>query len=128
MSSRAMHALANPARFVRIARPVTAWLLLIGATLAIAGMAAGLALTPPDYLQGETVRIMYIHVPSALLGMAGGGGIAAASVSGLVWGHPFGAGGGPPRGAGGAALSCGFPCFPAALGGPRPGGRGGEGG
>ena len=66
-----MHALANPARFLRFARPATTWLLLIGVTLAAAGMAAGLTLTPPDYLQGETVRIIYIHVPSAWLGMAG---------------------------------------------------------
>src|SRR6478736_6885754 len=75
-----MHALANPTRFLRFARPAAVWLLL-----------AGLTLTPPDYLQGETVRIMYIHVPSAWLGMAGWGGIAAASVSQLVWRHPLAA-------------------------------------
>ena len=81
-----MHALANPARFLRFARPATLWLLLIGFALSIAGMAAGLILTPPDYLQGETVRILYIHVPSAWLGMAGWTGIAAASTSqSAVW-------------------------------------------
>ena len=84
-----MHALANPARFLRFARPATLWLLLIGLALTAAGMAAGLALTPPDYLQGETVRILYIHVPSAWLGMAGWMGIAGASVSQLVWRHPL---------------------------------------
>ena len=86
-----MHALANPARFLRIAKPATLWLLLIGLALAIGGMAAGLTLTPPDYLQGETVRILYIHVPAAWLGMAGWTGIAAASVSQLVWRHPLAA-------------------------------------
>ena len=86
-----MHALANPARFLRIARPVTTWLLLVGLVLAIGGMAAGLTLTPPDYLQGQTVRILYIHVPSAWLGMAGWLGIAGASVSQLVWRHPLAA-------------------------------------
>ena len=60
-------------------------------SLAIGGMAAGLMLTPPDYLQGETVRILYIHVPSAWLGMAGWIGIAAASISQLVWRHPLAA-------------------------------------
>ena len=86
-----MHALANPARFLRLARPATLWLLVVGLALAAAGMAAGLVLTPPDYLQGETVRILYIHVPAAWLGMAGWLGIAAASVSQLVWRHPLAA-------------------------------------
>jgi heme exporter protein C len=86
-----MHALANPARFLRFARPATMWLLVIGLGLAIGGMVAGLSLTPPDYLQGETVRILYIHVPAAWLAMAGWAGIAAASVSQLVWRHPLAA-------------------------------------
>jgi len=86
-----MHVLANPARFLKIARPATAWLLWPGLALAIVGMAAGLFLTPPDYLQGETVRILYIHVPSAWLGMGGWTGIAAASVAQLVWRHPLAA-------------------------------------
>ena len=86
-----MHALANPARFLRFARPATLWLLWIGLALAIGGMAAGLTLTPPDYLQGETVRILYIHVPAAWLGMGGWLGIAIASVSQIVWRHPLAA-------------------------------------
>ena len=84
-----MHALANPTRFLRFARPATLWLLLIGLALTIGGLAAGLTLSPPDYLQGETVRILYVHVPSAWLGMAGWLGIAAAAVSQLVWRHPL---------------------------------------
>src|SRR6476661_8363448 len=86
-----MHFLANPARFLRFARPATQWLLVAGLALAVIGMAAGLTLTPPDYLQGETVRILYIHVPAAWLGMAGWAGIAAASLSQLVWRHPLAA-------------------------------------
>jgi len=86
-----MHALANPARFLRIARPATNWSLVIGLILVLAGIAAGLTLTPPDYLQGETVRILYIHVPAAWLGMAGWAGIAASSASQLVWRHPLAA-------------------------------------
>ena len=86
-----MHALANPARFLRIARPATAWSLAAGLLLAIAGIVGGLTFTPPDYLQGETVRIMYVHVPAAWLGMAGWAGIAAAAISQLVWRHPLAA-------------------------------------
>ena len=86
-----MHGFANPTRFLRIARPATAWLLGLGLALAGAGIAGGLLLTPPDYLQGETVRILYIHVPAAWLGMAGWGAIAAASISQIVWRHPLAA-------------------------------------
>jgi len=86
-----MHAFANPARFLRIARPATAWLLALGLVLVVGGIAGGLLVTPPDYLQGETVRILYIHVPAAWLGMAGWGAIAAASISQVVWRHPLGA-------------------------------------
>ena len=84
-----MHAFANPARFLRIARPASLWTLALGLVLTLAGVIGGLFVTPPDYLQGETVRILYIHVPAAWLGMAGWGGIAAASFSQLVWRHPL---------------------------------------
>ena len=86
-----MHRFANPARFLAFARPATGWLLAIGLLLTAAGIIGGLTLSPPDYLQGETVRILYIHVPAAWLGMAGWGGIAAASISQLVWRHPLAA-------------------------------------
>ena len=86
-----IHALANPARFVKIARPLTPLLVLAGAVLIALGCWAGLMLTPPDYLQGETVRIMYIHVPTAWLGMGGWSGIAISSIVFLVWRHPLAA-------------------------------------
>ena len=86
-----MHVFANPARFLKIARPATGWTLVPGILLIAAGVIGGLFVTPPDYLQGETVRILYIHVPTAWLGMAGWGGLAAASVSQLVWRHPLAA-------------------------------------
>ena len=86
-----MHAFANPARFLKIARPATAWLLGVGTALVALGVAGGLWITPPDYLQGETVRILYTHVPAAWLGMAGWGAIAAASISQIVWRHPLAA-------------------------------------
>ena len=86
-----MHGYANPARFLKIARPLTAWLLVAGVVLLAAGAYGGLFVTPPDYLQGETVRILYVHVPSAWLGMAGWASIAAASISQLVWRHPLAA-------------------------------------
>ena len=84
-----MHILANPTRFLRLARPLTAWLGWGGAMLIAAGLGWGLLVAPPDYLQGDTVRIMYVHVPAAWLGMAGWAGIAVASLMQIVWRHPL---------------------------------------
>ena len=84
-----MHILANPARFLKIARPLTPWLGWGGGALAALGIGAGLFVAPPDYLQGESVRILYLHVPTAWLGMAAWAGIAIASLMQLVWRHPL---------------------------------------
>lgn len=84
-----LHALANPARFLKIARPLTPALFWAGVALTALGCWAGLTQTPPDYLQGETVRILYIHVPAAWLGMGGWSGIAISSIMLLVWRHPL---------------------------------------
>lgn len=84
-----MHAYANPARFLKIAKPLTPWLFWVGTALILSGIYAGLFVTPPDYLQGESVRILYVHVPAAWLGMGGWMGIAIASAVQLVWRHPL---------------------------------------
>ncbi len=84
-----MHVFANPTRFLSIARPVTPWLGIGGLVLIAIGMVAGLFYTPADYLQGESVRILYVHVPAAWLGMAGWTGLAIASLTQLVWRHPL---------------------------------------
>lgn len=84
-----LHAFANPARFLRIARPLTPALFWTGLVLTLFGAWAGLTLTPPDYLQKETVRILYIHVPAAWLGMGGWTALAASSLGYLIWRHPL---------------------------------------
>ena len=86
-----MHIFANPARFLKIARPLTFWLGWAGALVTLCALAIGLFASPRDYLQGESVRIMYVHVPAAWLGMAGWAGIAVASAMQLVWRHPLAA-------------------------------------
>lgn len=81
--------LANPTRFMEL----SAKLLPVFAAAAAVAILYGLYLvffnSPADYQQGETVRIMYIHVPAAWLGMAGWSGIAIASIAQLVWRHPL---------------------------------------
>ena len=84
-----MHAYANPARFLRIARWLTPALLLVGIALTGLALAQGLWRVPVERLQGDTVRILFIHVPAAWLGMAGWMGIAGASFVELVWRHPL---------------------------------------
>jgi heme exporter protein C len=86
-----MHFLANPARFLKIARALTPWLGWPGLLLIVAALAYGLLLAPPDQYQLDAVRIMYVHVPAAWLGMAGWTGIAVASFMAIVWRHPLAA-------------------------------------
>jgi heme exporter protein C len=81
--------LANPTRFLAFSGAVLPWLW----GTAILGLAVGLYLSffvaPPDYQQGETVRIMFIHVPSAWLSMFGYLLMAVAALGTLVWRHPL---------------------------------------
>ena len=86
-----MHAYANPTRFLALARPLTRWLLLAGLALAIFGSVYGLLYAPADRLMGDSVRILYIHVPTVWLAMGGWTGIAIASIMQIVWRHPLAA-------------------------------------
>jgi heme exporter protein C len=86
-----MHAYANPTRFLKLARPLTPVLLVVGLLLTAVSLIYGFVYAPAERLQGETVRILFIHVPTAWLGMAGWTGIAVASFVELVWRHPLAA-------------------------------------
>ncbi|MFN3591282.1 MAG: heme ABC transporter permease [Thermaurantiacus sp.] len=83
-----MHALANPARFRRLAEALVPWLLGGGLLLVGTGLFIGLFLAPPDYLQGQSVRIMYVHVPAAWLALGGYLGMALAALTARIWKHP----------------------------------------
>ena len=85
-----MHGFANPKRFLNLARWLTPLLVGLGLVLTAAALAWGWG-TPPDRLMGETVRILFVHVPAAWLGMGGWTGIAIASAVFLVWRHPLAA-------------------------------------
>jgi len=84
-----MHRFANPTRFLRIANTVLPWLTAAAVLLLGAGLWLGLFRSPPDYQQGETVRIMYVHVPAAWSALAGYAAMAMASLAFLVWKHPL---------------------------------------
>ncbi|MGH6931341.1 MAG: heme ABC transporter permease [Dongiaceae bacterium] len=84
-----MHKFANPARFTRIADAALPW--ATGATVIclVGGLWLALAQSPADYQQGETVRIMYVHVPAAWLALMIYVCVAIASAAALIWRHPL---------------------------------------
>ena len=81
--------LANPTRFLSFSARALPWLGGATAILLAAGLYLAFFVAPPDYQQGDSVRIMFIHVPSAWLSMAGYGLMAAAALGTLVWRHPL---------------------------------------
>jgi heme exporter protein C len=80
---------ANPSRFLALVERVLPW--LVAATLC--AFAVGLVQTffvaPDDYQQGATVKIMFVHVPSAWLGMFCWALMSLAALGTLVWRHPL---------------------------------------
>lgn len=84
-----MQRFANPTFFLGLSEKILPW--LTGLTLILIGV--GLYLTffvaPPDYQQGETIKIMFIHVPCAWLAMMGYMIIAFSAIGSLVWRHPL---------------------------------------
>jgi heme exporter protein C len=84
-----MQRFANPNRFMRLSARVVPWLAASTATLFAAGLYLSLIVSPPDYQQGESVRIMYVHVPSAWMALFCYVGMAVAAAVGLIWRHPL---------------------------------------
>ena len=84
-----MHRFANPARFLRLADAVLPWCTAATAILLVVGLYLGLFVAPPDYQQGESVRIMYVHVPAAWMSMFVYSCVALASAVALIWRHPL---------------------------------------
>jgi heme exporter protein C len=84
-----MHRFANPTRFMQIANAVMPWATGIAIVLFLVGLPTALVTSPPDYQQGDTVRIMYLHVPSAWMSMLVYMVIAVNSAAFLIWRHPM---------------------------------------
>ena len=90
ISGRNWQTLAAPGRFLPVAERLLPLLIIATAISWAAGLVISLSLSPPDYQQGETVRIMYIHVPAAYMALLAYGVMAAGSISFLVFRHPLG--------------------------------------
>lgn len=82
-----MQRFANPLRFKRLSGALLPWTSAATVLLFAAGLWLALAASPADYQQGQTVRIMYVHVPAAWMAMFVYANLAVASAIALVWRH-----------------------------------------
>ena len=84
-----MHRFANPGRFLRLSDRVLPWCAGLTILAIPPALYLGLLASPPDYQQGESVRIMYVHVPAAWMALFVYTSIAIASAVALIWRHPL---------------------------------------
>ncbi|WP_439817932.1 heme ABC transporter permease [Zavarzinia sp. CC-PAN008] len=82
-----MSRFANPVRFLRLADAILPWAGGLTLVLVAVGLYWGLVVAPEDYQQGDTVRIMFVHVPAATMSMAVYCVMAVASLVSLIWRH-----------------------------------------
>src|SRR5664279_3236729 len=80
--------LANPTRFLTLVNRMLPWLAAATVLLFAFGLTRAMN-APDDYQQGATVKIMFLHVPAAWLGMMGWGVMSLAALGTLVWRHPL---------------------------------------
>jgi heme exporter protein C len=80
---------ANPTRFLGLVAAVLPWVAGITVVLFAVGLWLIFGVAPADYQQGETVKIMYIHVPFAWLSMFCYMTMAGSAFGTLVWRHPL---------------------------------------
>jgi heme exporter protein C len=81
--------LANPKRFLDFSNAIVPWVCALAVVLLGTGFYWALLATPPDYQQGQSVKIMFVHVPAAYMGIMIYGVMAGASLVGLVFRHPL---------------------------------------
>jgi heme exporter protein C len=81
--------IANPTIFLSLVRRVLPWTAALTTILLIGGLYLTFFVGPPDYQQGETVKIMYLHVPAAWLSLFIYIVMSVAALGTLVWRHPL---------------------------------------
>ena len=81
--------LANPTQFMALSARLLPWLAVLAGGLIAVGLYLSFFVAPPDYQQGHTAKIMYVHVPSAWLAMFAYALVAASSFGLLVFRHPL---------------------------------------
>jgi heme exporter protein C len=84
-----MQSFANPTRFLQLANRLTPWAAGATAVLLALGLYLALIRAPQDYQQGETVRIMFVHVPAAWMALMVYSFMALAHGTAIVFRHPL---------------------------------------
>jgi heme exporter protein C len=84
-----MHRWANPTRFMRYSAVILPWSIWITVALLGVGLYLALFVAPADYQQGDSVRIMFVHVPAAWMALFVYTGMAISSAMALIWRHPL---------------------------------------
>ena len=80
-----IHKFGSPPWFYRFATTAIRWLLPVVLVALVVGCVWGLLYAPPDFRQGNSYRIIYIHVPAAVVALAGYYVMAFAGLVSLVW-------------------------------------------
>jgi heme exporter protein C len=84
-----MQEFANPARFLKLANSLLPWIWMATLIAFAIGLYGAFFASPADYQQGETVRIMYVHVPAAWMALFTYAVMAIASATALIFRHPL---------------------------------------
>ncbi|GAB6052071.1 heme ABC transporter permease [Magnetospira thiophila] len=85
-----MYKYANPNQFMKLSKVLLPWTAVVAVLTTLAGIWYALIDSPPDYQQGETVRIMYLHVPAAWMSLFCYVVMAVSAGVGAIWKHPVG--------------------------------------
>ncbi|MBA3814068.1 MAG: heme ABC transporter permease [Alphaproteobacteria bacterium] len=83
------HTWARPGFFLKVTKPLLPLSFAVMIILLCAGLYTGLVTSPPDFIQGDTMRIMYIHVPASWMALLVYGFLALMSLFAIVWRHPL---------------------------------------
>lgn len=79
------HKFGSPPWLYRLSGSILRWLLPLTLLALVAGAVWGVLFTPPDFRQGNSYRIIYIHVPAAVVALAGYYVMAIAGAISLIW-------------------------------------------
>ncbi len=82
-----MHKLASPTRFFKYVKGLRIFLMMAAIGCTVTGLMWGFFFVPPDYQQGDAVRLMFVHVPASWMGLFSYGAMAIFVLCSYIWRH-----------------------------------------